>query len=150
MGIIAVLHTWDEKLQAHFHLHCLVPAGALSSDQRCWIKARPNFLFPVKALSVVFRGKFLDLLQQAGAKGKIETTSELAAMGFLMTKAQPYLISFYSPSAGFARVRPRLPQTNSKPAPQDPNQGKTSGADLSHLSLAFLSLARFHPGPAAP
>jgi hypothetical protein len=76
MGIIAVLHTWDQKLQAHFHLHCLVPAGALSSDQRCWIKARPNFLFPVKALSVVFRGKFLDLLQQAGAKGKIETTSE--------------------------------------------------------------------------
>jgi predicted Zn-ribbon and HTH transcriptional regulator len=76
VGIIAVLHTWDQKLKDHFHLHCLVPAGALSLDQRCWIKARPNFLFPVKALSVVFRGKFLDLLQQAGGKGKIETPSE--------------------------------------------------------------------------
>ena len=76
LGIIAVLHTRDQTLKDHFHLHCLVPAGALSLDQRCWIKARPNFLFPVKALSVVFRGKFLDLLQQAGAKGRIETTSE--------------------------------------------------------------------------
>jgi predicted Zn-ribbon and HTH transcriptional regulator len=77
VGIIAVLHTWDQKLQDHFHLHCLVPAGALALDQNCWIKARRNFLFPVKALSVVFRGKFLDLLKQAGAKGRIETTSEM-------------------------------------------------------------------------
>jgi putative transposase/transposase-like zinc-binding protein len=75
VGVIAVLHTWDQTLKDHFHLHCLVPAGALSLDQRCWIKARRNFLFPVKALSVVFRGKFLDLLQQADAKGKIETPS---------------------------------------------------------------------------
>jgi hypothetical protein len=76
VGIIAVLHTWDQKLKDHFHLHCLVPAGALSLDQRCWVKARRNFLFPVKALSMVFRGKFLDLLQQAGEKGKIEIPSE--------------------------------------------------------------------------
>jgi hypothetical protein len=71
MGIIAVLHTWDQTLKDHFHLHCLIPAGALSSDHRRWIGARPNFLFPVKALSVVFRGKFLDLLKHAAAKGKI-------------------------------------------------------------------------------
>ena len=76
VGIIAVLHTWDQKLQDHFHLHCLVPAGALSLDHSRWIKARRNFLFPVKALSVVYRGKFLDLLKQAGEKGRIETTSE--------------------------------------------------------------------------
>jgi hypothetical protein len=71
MGIIAVLHTWDQTLKDHFHLHCLVPAGALSLDHSRWIKARRNFLFPVKALSVVFRGKFLDLLGQACEKGKI-------------------------------------------------------------------------------
>jgi hypothetical protein len=76
LGIIAVLHTWDQTLKDHFHLHCLVPAGALSLDHSRWIKARRNFLFPVKALSVVFRGKFLDLLKQAGEKGRIETTSE--------------------------------------------------------------------------
>lgn len=71
MGIIAVLHTWDQTFKDHFHLHCLVPAGALSVDQSRWISARKNFLFPVKALSQVFRGKFLALLQQACAKGKI-------------------------------------------------------------------------------
>jgi hypothetical protein len=46
VGITAVLHTWDQKLQDHFHLHCLVPAGALSLDHSRWIKARRNFLFP--------------------------------------------------------------------------------------------------------
>jgi len=78
VGIIAVLHTWDQKLQDHFHLHCLIPAGALSFDQRRWIGARRNFLFPVKALSRVFRGKFLDLLKQACDKGKIETLTQQA------------------------------------------------------------------------
>ena len=71
LGIIAVLHTWDQTLKDHFHLHCLIPAGALSFDRNRWISARKNFLFPVKALSQVFRGKFLALLQQACDKGKI-------------------------------------------------------------------------------
>jgi hypothetical protein len=73
LGIIAVLHTWDQTLKDHFHLHCLVPAGALSSDQRRWIAAPKNFLFPVKALSRVFRGKFLDLLGRAHQRGEIAT-----------------------------------------------------------------------------
>ncbi len=71
LGIMAVLHTWDQMLKDHFHLHCLVPAGALSFDHSRWISARKNFLFPVTALSQVFRGKFLDLLEQACDKGKI-------------------------------------------------------------------------------
>jgi hypothetical protein len=80
VGIIAVLHTWDQKLQDHFHLHCLIPSGALSLDQRRWIAARPNFLFPVKALSRVFRGKFLHRLARAGEQGKIPpATTEIKA-----------------------------------------------------------------------
>ena len=71
LGITAVLHTWDQTLKDHFHLHCLIPAGALSFDHSRWRSARKNFLFPVKALSRVFRGKFLDLLEQACDKGKI-------------------------------------------------------------------------------
>jgi hypothetical protein len=71
LGIIAVLHTWDQTLKDHFHLHCLVPAGALSLDQSRWIAARNNFLFPISALSRVFRAKFLDLLGQARQRGKI-------------------------------------------------------------------------------
>ncbi|MBU2483257.1 MAG: transposase, partial [Proteobacteria bacterium] len=64
---IALLHTWDQMLDAHFHLHCLVPAGALSEDGGRWIDAPKNFLFPVRALAGVFRGKYLDFLLQAFA-----------------------------------------------------------------------------------
>lgn len=76
LGIIAVLHTWDQTLKDHFHLHCLVPAGALSFDQSRWIAARKNFLFPVKALSLVFRAKFLDLLQHNIDRGKLQIKGE--------------------------------------------------------------------------
>src|SRR5438132_10681488 len=55
LGLTAVLHTWNQQLNDHFHLHCLIPAGALSLDQNRWIPARKNFLFHVKALSIVFR-----------------------------------------------------------------------------------------------
>jgi len=71
LGVIAVLHTWDQTLKDHFHLHCLVPAGALSLDHSRWISARKNFLFPITALSRVFRGKFLDLLQHNINQGKL-------------------------------------------------------------------------------
>jgi hypothetical protein len=76
VGIIAVLHTWDQKLQDHFHLHCLIPAGALSIDHSRWIEARPNFLFPVKALSRVFQGKFVTLLQKAADRKKVSGIDE--------------------------------------------------------------------------
>jgi hypothetical protein len=71
LGIIAVLHTWDQTLKDHFHLHCLVPAGALSLDHSRWILARKNFLFPITALSLVFRAKFIELLKQNIDRGKI-------------------------------------------------------------------------------
>jgi predicted Zn-ribbon and HTH transcriptional regulator len=76
LGIIAVLHTWDQTLKDHFHLHCLIPAGALSFDQHRWIAARQNFLFPVKALSRVFQGKFLSLLRRAGDRGTVQGISD--------------------------------------------------------------------------
>ena len=71
LGLTTVLHTWDQTLLDHFHLHCLVPAGALSSDQNRWIPARKNFLFPVTALSIVFRGKFIDFLKKAFDRKKL-------------------------------------------------------------------------------
>jgi len=80
IGLITVLHTWDQTLLDHFHLHCLVPAGALSIDQKRWSPARKNFLFPVKALSVVFRGKFLDLLTRAFARNKLLFVGQTASL----------------------------------------------------------------------
>ena len=70
-GFIALLHTWDQTLNAHFHLHCLVPAGALSENGDRWLPAPEKFLFPVRALAKVFRAKYLDLLLQAFAARKL-------------------------------------------------------------------------------
>lgn len=65
IGFTAVLHTWDQKLLDHFHLHCVIPAGYLSHDEKRWVQAKKKYLFPVKALSKVFRGKFIDLMSVA-------------------------------------------------------------------------------------
>jgi len=65
LGFTTILHTWDQTLLDHFHLHCLIAGGAVSFDEKRWINTARNFLFPVKALSKVFRGKFLDFLKSA-------------------------------------------------------------------------------------
>jgi hypothetical protein len=80
LGFICVLHTWDQTLRDHFHLHCLIPGGALSFDGTQWIAARQNFLFSVKALSLVFRGKFLALLEQAFVKAQFQFPGRTAAL----------------------------------------------------------------------
>jgi hypothetical protein len=80
LGFICVLHTWDQTLRDHFHLHCLIPGGALSFDLKRWIAARQTFLFPVKALSLVFRGKFLDLIEQAFVKEQLQFPGRTAAL----------------------------------------------------------------------
>jgi len=80
LGFICVLHTWDQTLRDHFHLHCLIPGGALSFDLRRWIAARRTFLFSVKALSLVFRGKFLALLKRACSKSQLQFPGRTAAL----------------------------------------------------------------------
>ena len=65
LGFIAILHTWDQKLKDHFHLHCLVAGGALSKDQQHWIPCKENYLFNKHAMSVVFRGKFIERMDNA-------------------------------------------------------------------------------------
>ena len=65
MGMIAVLHTWGQNLSLHPHLHCIIPKGGLSKAGY-WKKGKggSDFLFAVKAMSVVFRGKFIDQLSK--------------------------------------------------------------------------------------
>jgi hypothetical protein len=65
LGFIATLHTWDQRLKAHFHLHCLVAGGAVSKDGACWTPCKGNYLFNKEALSMVFRGKFLHYMNHA-------------------------------------------------------------------------------------
>ena len=70
-GFVAVLHTWDQKLKGHFHLHCLVAGGAVCSKSKRWIPCKENYLFNQEALSLVFRGKFIHYLTRAVRKGKL-------------------------------------------------------------------------------
>jgi Putative transposase/Transposase zinc-binding domain len=63
LGGIMLLHTWDQILNAHFHVHSLVPGGALVNAGTCWVPTHPQFLFPVHALGTVFRAKFLEALR---------------------------------------------------------------------------------------
>lgn len=64
VGFTMVLHTWDQQLRPHFHLHCLMASGALAKDKKHWIAGGSQFLFPVRALSKMFRGKFLSGLRE--------------------------------------------------------------------------------------
>jgi len=80
LGFLAVLHTWDQTLGDHFHLHCLIPGGALSFDKNRWIRVRPRFLFHVRALSIVFRAKFLDHLGQAFQSGGLQFPGSTAPL----------------------------------------------------------------------
>ncbi|MFC3122800.1 IS91 family transposase [Agaribacter flavus] len=65
LGMLSVLHTWGQNLGQHIHLHCLVPAGVLNREQR-WCVHKKRYLYPVKALSAVFRGKMMALLMDKG------------------------------------------------------------------------------------
>jgi hypothetical protein len=70
IGMVGVLHTWGRDLTYHPHVHYLVPAGGMD-DNGEWLPVRNNFLFPVKALSKIFRAKFRDALQGEECFGKI-------------------------------------------------------------------------------
>ncbi|NLX96540.1 MAG: transposase, partial [Rhodopirellula sp.] len=85
-GTLMVLHTWDQLLDHHPHVHCVAPGGAWSADGR-WIAAsegkkqgrkRKAFFLPVKALSRLFRGKFLGGLKRLHAQGRLKLEGKLA------------------------------------------------------------------------
>ena len=64
VGFTLVLHTWDQQLRPHFHLHGLIASGALAEDGSRWIAGGAKFLFPVHGLSKMFRAKYLDGLSR--------------------------------------------------------------------------------------
>jgi hypothetical protein len=66
IGVLSMLHTWGQTLVRHPHVHCVVPAGGLSPDHERWIHPKyAGFFLPVKVLSRVFRGKFVEALRHA-------------------------------------------------------------------------------------
>jgi hypothetical protein len=83
LGFISVLHTWNQLLLDHIHLHCLIPAGVIHSETGQWKPCRSStFLFPVLAVSKIFRSKFLVKLKAIHSELKLE-----GDMGYLKNPA---------------------------------------------------------------
>jgi hypothetical protein len=103
LGGILLLHTWDQTLQAHFHVHALVPGGALADKGTRWVSTHPRFLFPVHALGIVFRAKFLDALYDGRETLMLaeQTTSLASAQGF-----KRFIESLYDKAWGVYAKRP--------------------------------------------
>jgi hypothetical protein len=78
IGFFSVLHTWNQKLQIHPHVHCVVAAGGLSLDHTRWIRSHPRFFLPIPVLRRVFRGKFVDGLKAAFQLGQLHLSGDLA------------------------------------------------------------------------
>jgi hypothetical protein len=77
IGFFSVLHTWNQKLGLHPHVHCVVPAGGLSLDHTRWIRSRSRFFLPIRVLGRVFRGKFVAGLRRAFQHNQLTFSRDL-------------------------------------------------------------------------
>ena len=66
IGATGVLHTWGRDLNYHPHLHFIVPGGAIGLDGKSWLSSRVDFLFPVRAASILFRAKYMAIMDRLG------------------------------------------------------------------------------------
>ena len=80
IGFFTVLHTWNQKLGLHPHVHCVIPAGGLSLDHTHWVKSRDRFFLPIHVLRRVFRGKFVAALRQAYQDGRLNLPGNLTCL----------------------------------------------------------------------
>jgi hypothetical protein len=80
IGFFSVLHTWNQKLQLHPHVHCIVPAGGLSLDHTRWIRSRARFVLSLQVLRCVFRGKFIAGLKSAFQDCQLHLSGDLALL----------------------------------------------------------------------
>lgn len=106
IGFIAILHTWGQNLMDHPHIHCVVPGGGLKNGR--WKPCRTKFLFPIRVLSALFKGKFMAYFRQAVAENTIQRHGKLAeynnpiAYHSLMDRlyAQDWVVYVKPPFAG--------------------------------------------------
>src|SRR6266404_2014527 len=80
IGFLSILHTWGQNLLPHPHVHCVIPAGGFSADRARWVHPKYPFFLPVKVLSRVFRGKFVDGLKRAYRRKKIRFSRANSAL----------------------------------------------------------------------
>ena len=80
LGLIAVLHTWTQKLQEHFHIHCIIPGGVWREATGEWIHCRSNWLFSKDSLADAFRNRYIKRLQALRRQGKLRFSGAAAPL----------------------------------------------------------------------
>ena len=143
-----VLHTWGQTLTQHLHVHALVSAGALS-EAGAWVSSRRGFLFPVKALSIVFRAKFLEPLSAALGRASLGFARSTAALHrpeeqrslLAGLRAKPWVVYAKRPFAGpeqvlqyLGRYTHRSAISNERLLSQDANTVRFRYKDYAHGS----------------
>ena len=90
-GMIAVLHTWGQNLSLHPHLHCIVPGGGVDKNGK-WqnIRGDGKFLFPVKALSKVFRAKYCEKLKERSPDNYTRVKKQLWEKQWVVFAKKPF------------------------------------------------------------
>ena len=83
LGMLAVLHTWGQTLNRHIHIHCLIPSGVLTKNNQWCASRKAGYLFPVKALSVKFRGKMLACLAERAQAGELHRLKKVEVLHVL-------------------------------------------------------------------
>jgi len=146
LGFTLVLHTWGQTLTQHLHLHALVSGGALGADGR-WIHPRGGFLFPIEALSAVFRGKFTAGLKRAFDSGALTLAGSTAPLAHPSARAALFAALYACPwvvytKAAFAgpeqvlaylgRYTHRIALTNSRLLSLDDEQVRFRYKDYAH------------------
>jgi hypothetical protein len=94
IGMLMVLHTWGQLLDAHFHVHVVVPGGGLSLDGTRWVSFPDEFFLPVEVISALFRGKFLAGLKKLWRKGNLKLDGELSCLSS-KRQFESWLSTFY-------------------------------------------------------
>jgi len=103
IGCPMVLHTWDQTLGAHCHVHCLMAAGARAANGARWMDADPRFLFPVRALRTVLRGKCCAALAHACSTGAVPLAEDFAQLRSQLDTKE-WVVYAKAPLAGPAPV----------------------------------------------
>jgi hypothetical protein len=101
LGATLVLHTWTRALVFHPHIHAIVTAGGLALDGKSFLRMSGKYLFPVKAMGALFRGKVLAGLSKAykaGAFAHVNHFADPMAFGALVTKVNKLSWNVYAKS----------------------------------------------------
>ena len=103
-GLIAVLHTWNQILGYHPHIHIIVTGGGLSLDESGWISSKPRFFLPVRKLSKVFRGKLLEALEHSLTKDRLTLPKDAGLLLLRRAATQEFVVYSKPPMAGPEQV----------------------------------------------